>query len=210
MKLVLRERHVIDAFKLCTGPFVVACMAFFHAWDRTGAWLYLGLHGTYGVLWVLKSRIFPDRQWERPLGLRRAAMLVTGLASYWIAPVLLLRRPLEPPPPLAGACVALFGFGVFLHFASDLQKTVSLALRPGTLIEDGLWRRVRNPNYLGELLIYVSFAALSQHWVPFAVLGLAVAVEWVPNMVRKDRSLSRYPAFAEYRKRSGLILPWIL
>ncbi|PSN17333.1 steroid 5-alpha reductase, partial [filamentous cyanobacterium CCP5] len=29
----------------------------------------------------------------------------------------------------------------------------------------------------------------------------------VPNMRKKDESLSRYPEFADYRARSGLLLP---
>jgi len=206
----MRERHVIDLFKLATGPFVLACMAYFHGWDRIEAWLYLGLHGTYGVLWVLKSRIFPDRQWEKKLTLWRAMFLSTGLSLYWAAPVLLLARDRKVPGPLGFACVAMFGLGVFLHFASDMQKHVSLALRPGKLITEGLWKTMRNPNYLGELLIYLSFAALSMHWIPFAVLAVAVGIEWIPNMLRKDRSLSRYAEFEAYRKQSGMILPWVL
>ena len=38
--------------------------------------------------------------------------------------------------------------------ASDMQKHMTLAHRKGTLLTDGLWGLVRNPNYLGELLIY--------------------------------------------------------
>ena len=88
-----------------------------------------------------------------------------------------------------------------------MQKHVSLALRPGTLFTGGLWARVRNPNYLGELLIYLSFAALAQHWAPFVILALIFAVEWAPNMIRKDRSLARYAGFTEWRARSGILLP---
>lgn len=206
-RMTLRERHVIDAFKLLTGPFVLACMAAFGRWDSMAAWLYLALHGTYGVLWVLKSRIFGDRQWERPLTVVRGLQLSVGLAGYWVAPFLITQRGVAVRPQLAAACVALFGFGVFLHFAADMQKHVSLALRPGALFTDGLWSRMRNPNYFGELLIYLSFAALAQHWAPFVILGLIFAVEWAPNMLRKDRSLSRYEGFAEWRARSGILLP---
>jgi steroid 5-alpha reductase family enzyme len=37
--------------------------------------------------------------------------------------------------------------GIFLHFAADMQKHISLALRPGQLVTEGLWSRTRNPNY---------------------------------------------------------------
>jgi steroid 5-alpha reductase family enzyme len=75
------------------------------------------------------------------------------------------------------------------------------------LLESGLWSRTRNPNYLGELCIYLAFATLSLHWLPFVFFGSVIAIEWVPNMRRKDASLSRYPAFAAYKARSGLLFP---
>jgi protein-S-isoprenylcysteine O-methyltransferase Ste14 len=208
--MTLRERHVIDLFKISTGPFVLACMAAFHRWSLMSAWLYLALHGTYGLLWVAKSRLFPDAHWEHPLTVGSGALLSLGLASYWVARLLLAADDTPVSPPLAALCVALFGVGVFLHFASDMQKHVSLALRPGQLITSGLSSCVRNPHYLGELFIYLSFAALAQHAAPFAVLAVAFVGQWLPNMLSTDWSLARYPDFAAYRARSGLIVPRVL
>jgi steroid 5-alpha reductase family enzyme len=210
--MILRERHLIDAFKLATAPVVLALMFAYDALEAVPAWIYLALHGTYGVLWVLKSRLFGDKSWERPCTPLRGAMLVSGLSAYWAAPFLLIAggRTAGFPPALLGGAVALFAFGVFLHFAADMQKHTSLALRPGRLITEGLWARTRNPNYLGELCIYLAFSLMSRHWLPFLLFGLAIGIEWVPNMRRKDRSLSRYPEFADYKARSGLIIPRIL
>ena len=83
----------------------------------------------------------------------------------------------------------------------------ALRLRSG-LIEDGLFARTRNPNYLGETLIYISFAILSWHWLPFLVLGGWLCF-FTANMRRKDRSLARYPGFAAYKARTGMFLPSI-
>ena len=204
---MLRERHIIDTFKLATAPLVLGAILALGATDRVTPWIYLGLHGTYGVLWYLKSRVFGDKSWERPLTALRAALLVTGLSGYWAAPALILWTGVEAPPWLLGACVSLGVFGVFLHFAADMQKHTSLSLRPGVLLTEGLWARTRNPNYLGELCIYLAFAALSMHPLPFVLFGAVIAVEWVPNMRRKDKSLSRYPDFAAYKARSGLLFP---
>ena len=109
---------------------------------------------------------------------------------------------MHAPPWLLGLSVFVYGVGVFLHFAADMQKHTSLALRPGQLITTGLFARTRNPNYLGELLIYLSLAVLALHWAPLAVVALFLVVVWIPNMRRKDRSLARYPAFAAYKNRS--------
>lgn len=204
---MLRERHVIDLFKGLTAPYVLLLMAWTNAWGRYDAWVYLAIHGLYGALWVIKSRVFGDRNWERPLRPVRAAMLVSGLVGYWIAPTVMLLQPHDAPPWLVGAVVASFGLGVFLHFSADMQKHMAMALRPGVLLTDGLWARSRNPNYLGELCIYAAFASLSRHPAPFVVFALAIAIEWIPNMRRKDASLSRYPTFAAWKARTGRLFP---
>lgn len=89
-----------------------------------------------------------------------------------------------------------------------MQKHVQLSLRPG-LITTGMFARCRNPNYFGELLIYLGFASLARHWAPLAALGLFVIAIWIPNMLKKDRSLARYPEFAAYKKRSALFIPFL-
>jgi steroid 5-alpha reductase family enzyme len=102
--------------------------------------------------------------------------------------------------------LCVYTIGIFLHYVGDAQKFYTLRLKRG-LIEDGLFGYTRNPNYLGEILIYISFAILSWHWVPFAVLAAWIFGFFVRNMLNKDKSLSRYPEFAEYKLRSGLLFP---
>ncbi len=203
----MREKHFIDSHKAVTGLFVLLMMALYHQWDNPTAWRYLALHGTYGILWVLKSHFFPDKGWERRTTWWYALVLWGGLSVYWVAPWLLNWRGVHAPPWYMGLCTSLYAFGVFLHFASDMQKYMWLKLRPGELLTDGLWSRVRNPNYLGELLIYLGFGLLAMHWLPVVLLALFIAVYWYPNMRRKDASLARYPQFGEYKARTKLFIP---
>ena len=205
----MRQRHFIDSHKAATAPAVVALMAWHQQWDNPTAWLYLALHGTYGLLWVFKSRVFPDRSWDEPSSLFYGVAIWGGLTLYWIAPYLVTSQAVQVSPWYAALCTALFALGVFLHFGSDMQKHTALTLRPGELITDGLFARCRNTNYLGELCIYLGFGLLAQHWLPLVVLALFVAVVWLPNMLQKDRSLSRYPEFEEYRSRSWFFIPLV-
>jgi protein-S-isoprenylcysteine O-methyltransferase Ste14 len=205
----MKQRHFIDSHKGATFLAMLLLMAVYDQWHNPTAWVYLALHGTYGLLWVLKSRFFPDCQWDQPTGLGYGLVIWGGLTLYWIAPWLLTSRNVEAPPWYLAMCITLYGFGVFFHFASDMQKHTALRLRPG-LITDGLWSLSRNPNYFGELLIYLGFGLLAMHWVPLAVLGLFIALVWYPNMRKKDRSLARYPEYAEYRRRTKWLIPWLL
>jgi protein-S-isoprenylcysteine O-methyltransferase Ste14 len=204
----MTQKLFIDSHKGITPLAILAMMAIYDQWQNPTAWVYLALHGTYGVLWVLKSRIFGDRQWEQRTSLGYGLVIGGGLTLYWIAPWLLTSRNVEAPGWYLGVCISVYAFGVFFHFASDMQKHTALKLRPG-LITDGLFARVRNPNYFGELLIYLGFGLLAMHWLPVLVVALFVAIIWVPNMRRKDRSLARYPEFADYRKRTKLFIPLV-
>ena len=205
----MKQRHFIDSHKAATGLFVLALIAVYDQWDNPTAWVYLALHGTYGLLWVLKSRIFPDKQWEQPTSLGYGLVIWAGLSLYWIAPWLITSQHVQAPPWYLGLCIAIYAVGVFWHFASDMQKTMFLKLNPGHLMTDGLWSRLRNPNYFGELLIYLGFGLLALHWAPLIVILLFVLIVWLPNMRRKDRSLARYPDFASYKARSKLFLPFV-
>ena len=204
----MQIRHVINLHKGLTA-LVVAGLMLAYGNFSVGPWVYLALHGTYGVLWLLKERIFPDRQWQQAIGWPQAIVLFLLLGLYWLAPWLLIASGAVPPLPLLAGAIAINLLGVFLHFASDAQKHFVLKVQPG-LIEDGFFARCRNTNYLGEVLIYLSFAMVAMHWLPYAVLAVFGLAVFLPNMRKKDQSLSRYPGFAAYRERSGLLLPRLL
>lgn len=205
----MKQRHFIDSHKGVTFLAVLLLMAIYDQWHNPTAWVYLALHGTYGLLWVLKGRFFPDRQWQQPTGLGYGLVIWGGLTLYWIAPWLLTSRGVMAPPWYLATCISLYALGVFFHFASDMQKHIALRLRPG-LITDGLWSLSRNPNYFGELLIYLGFGLLAMHWAPLAVIGLFITLVWCPNMRKKDRSLARYPEYAEYRRHTKWLIPWLI
>jgi steroid 5-alpha reductase family enzyme len=204
----MQIRHVINLHKGLTSLVVVGLMLAYGNFS-VGAWVYLALHGTYGVLWLLKERIFPDRQWQQAIELPQAIVLFLMLGLYWLAPWLLIASGAVPPLPLLAGAIAINLLGVFLHFASDAQKHFVLKLQPG-LIEDGFFARCRNTNYLGEVLIYLSFAMVAMHWLPYVVLAVFGLAVFLPNMRKKDQSLARYPGFGAYRERSGLLLPRLL
>ena len=205
----MRKRHFIDPLKGATFLVVLLLMAVYDQWSNPTAWVYLALHGSYGWLWVLKGRLFPDKQWEEPCSPGFALVIVGGLALYWIAPWLLTWRAVQAPPWYLGLCASLYAFGLFFHFAADMQKHTALRLRPG-LITDGFFALSRNPNYFGELLIYLGFGLLAMHWAPILVILGFVVCYWLPNMRLKDRSLSRYPEFEAYRQRTRLFVPFLL
>ena len=205
----MKQKYFIDFHKGATAPFVILSIWYFHQWENPTAWIYLGLHGSYGIMWVLKSMIFPDKTWEARCSIWYGFYIWGGLTLYWISPYIIMSTPVYNSPMYMGLMVGMFAMGIFFHYASDMQKHAHLKLKPGELITDGLMARCRNTNYFGELLIYLSFALLSRHWIPILVLVSFMIIIWLPNMRRKDKSLSRYGDYAGYKKRSSLLIPFI-
>ncbi len=103
-EFTLREKHIIDFFKGATGPFVLALIIatgdLLYSWvsrksqvnskvfDCGYIWPCTALTGTdffppftfqRSILWVLKSRIFGDKNWEKPVTPIRFLLLVSGL-----------------------------------------------------------------------------------------------------------------------------------
>ena len=196
----------INAHKALVIPVVLSMMWFYQNWS-TEAFVYLSIHGTYSVLWLIKQSLYPDRRFDAQQPIWIGALFVfLPLAGYYAAPYLLISRHLILPPYLIGVVLAIYTIGVFLHYVSDAQKHYTLKLQKG-LIEEGLFSRTRNPNYLGEILIYVSYALMSLHWLPFLILAGWVFGFFLKNMLKKDKSMSRHPRFEEYRRRTGLLFP---
>lgn len=201
----MKIKHFINIHKGATAPAVFGLMLVYDNFS-TAAWIYLALHGTYGALWLIKDQVYPDKSWEQPMSLAGGVGMLVVLGLYWIAPFILISQNVSPPGAVMAAAVSLNIFGVFAHYVSDAQKHFTLKYQPG-LITEGLFARCRNTNYLGEILIYFSFALLALHWLPFVILAGFAAAIFVPNMLKKDKSLARYPQFEAYRAQSGMLVP---
>ena len=201
----MKVKHPINLHKFSTFAIVLGLMVFYQNFTLA-PWIYLALHGTYGIMWLIKDSLYPDKQWEEEVSTVMGIVAFIFLGSYWIAPFILISSGVQASGHLMAIAIATNIFGVFLHYGSDAQKYFTLKYKKG-LITEGFFSRSRNPNYLGEILIYLSFALLAQHWLPFLILGVFTALIFVPNMRQKDESLSRYPEFAAYKERSGLLFP---
>lgn len=208
---ITTQAWVINLQKGTTLLFVGALMVIFSN-TSTVAWVYLALHGTYGLCWLIKHVAFPDAGWEVRVTIGGAIMswvLVLGL--YWVFPVLLISPILGPdraPPPnwLLAVAIALHTLGVAIMMAADCQKNTTLRLRRG-LITDGMFARIRHPNYLGEMMLYGAYALLVQHWLPWLILAWVWGVVFLTNIMLKEASMSRYPEWQAYRARTGMLLP---
>jgi protein-S-isoprenylcysteine O-methyltransferase Ste14 len=177
------------------------------------ALVYLALHGSYGLNWLMKDLLFPDPNWQGRATLASCLFGVIGLGFYWLAGWLVisgtssLNYPLPEPLWLA-LCISLCLLGCIIMTAADVQKFCTLKLKRG-LITDGMFKYVRHPNYLGEMMIYGALALLAWHWAPLLVLAWYWGLMFSTNMAMKEASMSRHPEWAAYKKRSWWLIPGV-
>ena len=170
--------------------------------------------------------MYRDASWETPCTLGSAIFLFVGMGlSFWSNIFFLTTSGgrYDPSPVQLCCYVTMFTLGIWLHHTADTQKYFVLRARRG-LITDGLFSRCRNPNYLGEMMIYAAFAGnraltnrkLSQNII-IPAFGLNHPMWWwswanllqvwvglfYPSWLAKDRSMSRYPEWSQYISQTG-------
>lgn len=88
--------------------------------------------------------------------------------------------------------------------SSDCQKYYTLKYKKG-LIKEGLFKMNRNPNYTGEILIYLSFAMITNNILSYCIVFISWIFMFIPFMLRKELSLSKKEGWTEYYKQSYLV-----
>ena len=208
---VLKLAWVINFQKTGTFFYILLLMYYFQNYSVV-AYVYLALHGMYGFCWMLKHFAFPDQSWEKKVtvgGGLMAFVLVLGL--YWVFPYLLISGILGPDQKMASltvltTAISVHTLGVVIMMTADCQKYFTLKYHQG-LIREGLFKYIRHPNYLGEIMLYASYAMIVQHWIPWAILAWVWIGVFLVNILQKEASMSRYPEWSEYKKQSGMLIP---
>jgi steroid 5-alpha reductase family enzyme len=110
------------------------------------------------------------------------------------------------------AAVGILAAG--LELAADEQRRAFAAAKPGALMDVGLWAWCRHPNYLGEILFWVSLwlfgvaaAPGDLAWTALGPLGIAGLFVFASIPMMDARSAERRPGWSEYAARTSALIP---
>ena len=203
---IIKFNWIINAQKTGTIFVMLLLMKYYNNFS-TGAWLYLSLHGTYGLLWFLKDMVYPDKSFQNYLAIIPAILVSLFLLSYWLMgfEIMCGLGDQNPSGKKIFGCFFLFSFGNILMMCSDLQKFIVLKYKKG-LIDDFFMKNNRNTNYFGEILVYLTFAIACGRKEGYIML----IIEWISffgsRIYMKDLRLAKKHGFEKYKKNSYIIL----
>jgi len=148
----------------------------------------------------------------------KSVYLVFGLQALlaWViaAPLMAAATAQAPLGLLDVAGIALWAFGFAFEALGDAQLarfTADPANR-GKVMERGLWRYTRHPNYFGEACVWWGWwllaASAGAAWTVFAPLLMTALLLKVSGVALLERDIAeRRPAYRDYMARTNAFVP---
>lgn len=189
------------------------------------------------TLWGLRLAIrIGRRNLGKPEDFRYAAWREEAASEWWWrslfkvfwlqgAVALIVAFPLiaaavgETPETLTlvdwlGALIWLVGLGFEAVGDYQLDRFKTDPSNKGTIIQSGLWRYTRHPNYFGDALLWWGFGvvALLTPWGVPALIGPALMtflLVKVSGVAMLERAMSSRPGWDDYARRTNAFIPWL-
>ena len=148
----------------------------------------------------------------------KSLYLVFGLQAVlaWIVSAPLLAAAAGPTPPgwLDAAGIALFAFGLLFETVADFQlvRFKRRSANEARVLDTGLWRYTRHPNYFGEFCVWwgVYLVALSAGgwWTIVSPLLMSLLLLKISGVALLEKDIGeRRPAYREYVERTNAFFP---
>ncbi len=144
--------------------------------------------------------------------------LMQGFFMWLVSLVLIFGLSMDTPAALgwlAWAGVALWAVGMFFEVVGDIQLTRFRAdpANEGKVMDRGLWRYTRHPNYFGEACVWAGFflIAVENPWGLVTIVSPATILWVLTGSLGKGllerRMAKKRPDFEDYKRRTSGFFP---
>jgi steroid 5-alpha reductase family enzyme len=213
---------------------IVAALAGFTTAADGRRWVLLALVAVWGgrLAWHIRRRAVghgEDPRYEELLGgtldkvgmgvAVRKVFVVQGMAMWFISlPVILAGSQATRWWAVVVAGAAVWAVGLVFEAVGDAQLAAYQALpreQKPPVLQTGLWRYTRHPNYFGDACVTWGFwlaGGLASGWVPALVTVLApVAMTYflvfATGAKLLERTMMQRPGYPEYAARTSMFVP---
>ena len=114
---------------------------------------------------------------------------------------------------------AVMAFGIIFESAADLQKNAAKKVNPRRFVDTGLYRIVRCPNYLGEMIFWTGVlisgigAVSGWQWIVVAIGYIGIIFVMFSGArrleIRQDKNYGADPEYQKYVTTVPILLPFI-
>jgi steroid 5-alpha reductase family enzyme len=105
--------------------------------------------------------------------------------------------------------------GIQFETIGDFQLARFKAQRTGGVLDSGLWRYTRHPNYFGESLIWwglfvIALSDPANWWTIISpVIITAVVMKMTGIPLTEKLTVHNRPGYGEYIKNTSAFFPWV-
>jgi len=235
ISIPLRDVSIIDMFFAVILAGITAVCIMLGSGASQRKWLIAVLVGAWGLRitvhlvrrnWghgedprytKLRSWVPDDRSFNG-LALRKV-FLLQGVVLWFVSLPIQFTAGQPDPSPLgpmawAGAAVWLLGFSFEWIADEQLRRFRADPAKRGQVLDTGLWRYSRHPNYFGELCVWwgIFLVAVEVPLGWMTVIGPVVYSYLVINVTGQrtlDKKLAREkPGYREYMEKTSGLMPW--
>lgn len=122
-------------------------------------------------------------------------------------------------PLVLGEVIWIVGFYYEVIGDRQLKQFIKNPENKGKIIEIGLWRNTRHPNYFGEvtmswgLFVIAISLAVTNPWIWITIIGpilYTLLVRFVTGVTEVEKYLIKKPGYKEYQERTSPMFPWFV
>jgi len=136
----------------------------------------------------------------------------------WIISTPIIAAEISPISPLGFLdylAVIVWGFGFFFEAAGDSQLTKfkSNPANKGKVLDTGVWRYSRHPNYFGDAFqwwgFYLFALSAGAWWTVFSPVIMTLLLLKVSGVALLEKSLKETkPQYRDYMEATSAFVPW--
>ncbi len=232
ISLVLKNSSIVDIF-WGTG-FVIAAWVYFFLSSEGFIWRKV-LIASLVTIWGLRLSIhillrnwgkpedFRYQKWRKEAGTRWwwqsyfKVFFLQGLLLWIISAPLLAAQWKGLPAALTildilGIGIWMIGF--FFEAVGDAQLTRfrSNPQNKGKVLDSGVWRFTRHPNYFGDATqwwaYFIIALAAGDWWAIFSPIIMTLLLLKVSGVALLEKSMETRPGYKEYVQKTSPFIPW--
>ncbi|MEO1260867.1 MAG: DUF1295 domain-containing protein [Bacteroidota bacterium] len=230
--LIIKDASIIDIFWGVGFVIVVWYYAFIIGFDKmeTRHYILLAIVSIWGIRLATylgirnigKGEDFRYVQWRKENGknwwwisyLRVFVLqgIILWIVSSAFVPALLAKGSIQVFDVLG---IALWSIGLFFEAVGDYQlmRFKKNPENKGKVLNKGVWRYTRHPNYFGDALLWWGFfcfalAHLNGWWFVFSPIFMTFLLLKISGVAMLERTLKKTkPKYAEYIRKTSAFIP---